>query len=134
MERVFLQYIFVFFFPIHTYQMISNQTLLLASIVIKTIENALNELDPYNHQFPDPDDSLSIRDCDFPEQVQQDPLQLVRELRGEEYTKQLEYADDLEYTLRVISDCLREELARTGKHESDLQDDESDEEAGSEIQ
>ena len=114
--------------------MISNRTLLSASIVIKTIENALNELDPYNHQFPDPDDSLSIRDCDFPEQVQQDPLQLVRELRGEEYTKQLEYADDLEYTLRVISDCLREELARTGKHESDLQDDESDEEAGSEIQ
>jgi hypothetical protein len=105
--------------------MITKQLLLSTSHAIRTMEETLNELDPFNHQFPEPGDSRSIRDCEFTDIVK-DPLTLVRELRGEDFTNQLEYADDLEFTLQVLSDCFNEELTRRGMCESDLYSDWSD--------
>jgi hypothetical protein len=99
--------------------MIPKQTLIATSIAINTIEETLTELDPYNNLFPDPSDSRSISDCEFPELVE-DPFALVRALRGDAFAERLEYEDDLEYTLHILSDCLSEELARRGLRESDL--------------
>ena len=93
--------------------------MIAASITIKTIEETLSEIDPYNHFFPDPDDSRSIRDCNFPDEVE-DPLELVRVLRGDAFVQRVEYEDDLEHTLHVLSDCFNEELARQGLREYDL--------------
>ena len=102
--------------------MIPRQVLVSASIAIQTIEETLAALDPYNCDFPDPESSRSLSDCDFPDLVE-DPLSLVRALKGDAFAERLRYEDDLEYTLHVLSDCLAEELARRRIRESDLFDD-----------
>ncbi len=99
--------------------MIARRLLIATSAAIKTIEDTLAQLDPINHDFHPPNDTLSIGDCDFPYPVK-DPLALVRALRGDAFTQRLEYEDNLEHTLYVLTDCFAEALARRGKSESDL--------------
>jgi hypothetical protein len=111
--------------PHTTRCMVSRPVLLSASIAIQTIENTLAELDPYNHQFPDPDDYRSLRDCEFPDDIE-DPLELIRILHGDVFTKQLEYEDSLEHIVSVLSDCLQQELARRGLRADQLYDSSDD--------
>jgi hypothetical protein len=107
--------------------MVSRNLLLSAYTVIQTIESTLAELDPYNHQFPDPDDYRSLRDCEFPDEIE-DPLELVRTLHGEEFAKQLEYEDNLEHIAAVLADCIQQGLSSRGLREDQLCDSSSDEE------
>jgi len=107
--------------------MVSRNLLLSAYTVIRTIESTLAELDPFNNQYPDPDDHRSLRDCEFPDEIE-DPLELVRALHGEEYAKQLEYEDDLEHIAAILEDCIQRSLASRGLREDQLYDSSSDEE------
>jgi hypothetical protein len=107
--------------------MVSRNLLLSAHIVVQTIESTLAELDPYNHQYPDPEDYRSLRDCEFPDEID-DPLELVRVVHGEEFAKQLEYEDNLEHIAYVLTDCIQRELTSKGLREDQLYDSGSDDE------
>lgn len=92
--------------------------------VIRCIEDTLAELDPYNQPFPlthcpEADPQFSLSCCDFPDQVD-DPLALIRLLRGDDFARQLEYEGYLDAILYHLNDCLREELGRRGQTEADF--------------
>ncbi len=108
--------------------MIPRHVLASTSLAIQAIEETIAATDHFNIDFPDHDTpSCSLCDCEFPSEVL-DPLALVRILRGDDFARQLEYQDDLEHTLHVLTDCLGEGLIRRGKRESELFHEWSDDE------
>ena len=110
----------------------SVQSLKSAILAIRTIEEHLASLDPYNCDFPDPNESFSIRDCEFPSNVE-NPFTLIRTLRGEQFAARLEYEDNLESILYVLSDCVRDELISQGVCDTDggFSDSQEEEQTGS---
>ena len=102
--------------------MVSIRVLKNTSLVIQVIEETIAELDPYNQDFITEEPNYSIQHCEFPEQVD-DPLALVRLLRGDEFAERLEYEDHLELILYNLTTCMSEELSRRGIAEADLDDD-----------
>lgn len=99
-------------------------------LAIQSIEEAIAEADPYNIEFPidiDSENSGSLLYCDFPDQVE-DPLALVRVMRGAAFAKQLEYEDHLEIILYHLTDCFAEELKRRKQTEADIDECDSSEE------
>lgn len=93
-------------------------------LAIKSIEEAISDADPYNNPFPidiDAENNGSLLYCDFPDQVE-DPLLLVRLMRGVDFARQLEYEDHLEIILYHLTDCFDEELKRRNQNEADIED------------
>jgi hypothetical protein len=88
-----------------------HRSLLLeqASIVHSCIQNALQANEPENYcdGLIPPPESLSLQDCDIPDSVD-DPLQIVRHVRGEARAQWLEYEDDLETIAQEIEECSAE--------------------------
>ena len=111
--------------------MLSKRILWAANRSIDAINAALAEQDPYNHQYPDPSTWCSLRDCEFPDEVE-DPLALIRLLRGEAVADQLEYEDDLEHIAHVLTECFEKALLESGYRSDQLSDD--DDESGGDDQ
>jgi hypothetical protein len=112
--------------------MVSIRVLKSTMLAIKSIEEAIAEADPYNIQFPidiDDENNGSLLYCDFPDQVE-DPLLLVRLMRGVDFARQLEYEDHLEIILYHLTDCLEEELKKRNQNEADIEDCHSSEDEG----
>lgn len=100
--------------------MASIRILKSASLAIRAIEETLAYLDPYNHDFPD-EENYSIQTCEFPEQVE-DPLALVRLLKGRKFAERLEYEDHITIIHYHLTACFKEELSRKGLDEFELGD------------
>jgi hypothetical protein len=100
--------------------MVSIRILKSTSLAIQTIESTIADLDPYNHDFPE-EPNYSIRNCDFGDQVE-DPFALIRLLRGNAFANQLEYEDNIEIILCVLTACFSEELKHKGLKSDDLGD------------
>ena len=95
--------------------LLTRRILWAAHQSIYAINATLADQDPYNHQYPpDPtSDWCSLRDCEFPDEVD-DPLALIRLLRGEAAANQLEYEDDLEHIAHVLTECFEQALRESG--------------------
>lgn len=80
-----------------------------ASIVNGCIQYTLQENAPdtYCDGLVPPPTSLSLQDCDIPDSVD-DPLKIVRHVRGEARARWLEYEDDLESIAQEIEGCCAE--------------------------
>jgi len=93
--------------------MVSVALLISTRLAIQTIEEAIAEKDPYNIPVLSgaEEGACSLSSCEFSDQVE-DPLAIVRLLRGDAFAKQLEYEDHLEFILYHLHDCLKEELTR----------------------
>jgi hypothetical protein len=109
--------------------MLTKSILWTANKSIEAINATLADQDPYNHQYPDPSNWCSLRDCEFPDEVE-DPLELIRLLRGDTVADQLEYEDNLEHIAHVLNECFKEALLESGFQSNQLSDD--DDESGDE--
>ena len=80
-----------------------------ASIVHSCIQYTLqaNAQENYCDGLIPPPEGLSLQDCDIPDSVD-DPLQIVRHVRGEARAQWLEYEDDLESIAQEIEGCCAE--------------------------
>ena len=105
--------------------MISRRVLYQTSLAIQAIEFALatHAEDP----FP-PSTAPSLNDCDFASCVE-DPLEIVRQTKGDDRARWLEYQDDLECILSELEDCLQQELRVQKTTLWDIQGDETGEES-----
>jgi hypothetical protein len=105
--------------------MLTKRILWIANKSIEAINATLADQDPYNHQYPDPSNWCSLRDCEFPDEVE-DPLGLIRLLRGDTAAEQLEYEDNLEHIAHVLTECFEEALLESGYRSNQLSDDDNE--------
>jgi hypothetical protein len=73
--------------------------------VVRTIEETLTSNDPYNNPDHNPEYSVSLQDCDFPDHIE-DPLEVIYLAYGEEVLGRLQYVDDLELTLNHMESAI----------------------------